>query len=216
MDARAFFSKGHKCDPQFDEWLAAILKMLFGGLLVWRIAEMSRSALLTGWIGMVGFVFLLHFGFFHLLALTWQLLGINAQPIMRAPLRAKSLSEFWSVRWNRGFNQLVHEFALMPLHSALGIQWTVLGIFLISGVIHDFVISLPAGGGYGLPTLYFLIQGLGVLAQRSRRGKALGLNSGFRGRLFTVAFISGPVFILFHPPFIQNVILPFMKALQAI
>jgi hypothetical protein len=87
--------------------------------------------------------------------------------------------------------------------------------FLASGVIHDVVISFPARGGYGLPTGYFMLQGLGVLIERSPLGKRLGLSSGIRGRLLAVIFAGAPAFILFHPPFVRGVILPFLSAIGA-
>jgi hypothetical protein len=34
--------------------------------------------------------------------------------------------------------------------------------------------------------------------------------------LFMAVFIVGPVFLLFHPPFVLRVILPFMKAIHAL
>ena len=88
-------------------------------------------------------------------------------------------------------------------------------VFLISGLVHDLVISLPSRAGYGLPTLYFALQGVGVMIERSRFGKGLGLTRGVRGWFFTMAFLVGPVYWLFHPWFVMRVIIPFMGAIRA-
>jgi hypothetical protein len=77
------------------------------------------------------------------------------------------------------------------------------------------VISLPARGGYGLPTCYFVLQGLGVLFERSTPGKRLGLSSGIRGWLFAVFCAGAPAYLLFHPWFVRGVILPFLAAIGA-
>jgi hypothetical protein len=82
-------------------------------------------------------------------------------------------------------------------------------------VVHDLVISLSAGGGYGGPTLYFMIQGVGLLVERSRFGKRCGLGEGWRGRLFTALVVVGPAYGLFHPPFVSEVVLPFLDVIGA-
>jgi len=147
---------------------------------------------------------------------------------MNAPLRSKTVSEFWGRRWNSAFNRLAFEFISRPitrrlalrnscdtarrspgilaLHFGTGIA--TLTAFLVSGLIHELVISLPAGAGYGLPTAYFLLQRVGILLERAF--------PQIRGRLFTILITAVPAFWLFHPPFILNVILPFMKAIRAL
>jgi hypothetical protein len=77
------------------------------------------------------------------------------------------------------------------------------------------VISLPAGAGYGLPTAYFLIQGLALLLQRSHLGRRLALSRGVAGRVFTIVVVLAPLPWLFHPPFVRNVVLPFLSAIGA-
>jgi hypothetical protein len=164
---------------------------------------------------MIGIVLLLHFGIFHLFSLLWRVLGINALPIMQTPATATSLSGFWGGRWNAGFSDLMHDNIFKPLSRKLGPGRALFLIFLISGVLHELVISVPAGGGYGLPTAYFLLQALAVLFEHSEPARKLGLGSGFRGWCF-VSLVAGlPAFWLFHPVFIYRVILPMLHAIGA-
>jgi alginate O-acetyltransferase complex protein AlgI len=88
-----------------------------------------------------------------------------------------------------------------------------MAVFAASGLLHEAVISVPAGGGYGLPTAYFLLQGGAVLLERSSGGRRAGLGAGLRGRAFTAVLVAGPLFWLFHPPFVREVVLPMLRAL---
>jgi hypothetical protein len=198
-------------------WLAAFGKTLLGAVLLWGIVRTmpASSPLLAGWCGLLGLIFLLHFGAFHLLALAWQRAGVDARPLMRAPILSTSLGEFWGRRWNLAFSHLAFGVAFRPVLRRLGAAWATIVVFLASGLVHELVISVPARGGYGLPTLYFLLQAAGILIERSMVGRKLGLRRGFAGWSFTAVFTAGPVFWLFHPPFIHHVILPFFKAIHA-
>jgi alginate O-acetyltransferase complex protein AlgI len=204
-------------EPSTVQWLFATAKSLAGVALISFAARgsLGGAPLVTGWIGMLGIILFLHFGLFELLALAWQRAGVNAKPIMRGPILATSLAEFWSARWNTAFNALVHDLAFRPLARRFSVNRATLGVFLISGILHDLVISLPARAGYGLPTAYFLFQGIAVLAERSALGRGFGLGKGFRGWLFTLVCAGGPAFWLFHPPFVTNVILPMLRAIGA-
>jgi len=218
MDAEAFLLADRRvARPAAREWLLAFVKTAVGAGLFWGMARaVPGPLLLQGWVGMIGLILLLHFGSFHLVALAWQRLGVDARPIMSAPLRATSLSEFWGKRWNLGFRQLSYDFIFRPLERRLGAWPATFLVFLASGVVHDMVISVPARGGYGLPTAYFVLQGAGVAVERSRAGRRLGLGRGVRGWLYMAACTAGPAFWLFHPPFVESVILPFMKAVKAL
>jgi predicted DCC family thiol-disulfide oxidoreductase YuxK len=218
MDAKAFLNADTLViKTRLNEWLFASVKTLFGAALIWFLARLAFPIhpLLAGWIGMAGIIFILHFGSFHLLALGWRAAGVNAMPIMRNPLLSCSLTEFWGRRWNAAFHEIVYRFTFRPLLRRAGATAATLIVFLVSGLVHEFVISLPARGGYGLPTAYFLIQGLGIAVERSSFVKNFGLGRGGRGRLFTMLITVGPAFWLFHPPFIRNVILPMLHALGA-
>jgi membrane bound O-acyltransferase family protein len=219
MDAEAFLDASQRVPPPpRTTWLWATIETILGVILLWVVARSipQGDPLLRGWVAMLGLILLLHFGAFQIVALLWQSLGVKAEPIMSAPLRSTALGEFWGKRWNLGFRQLSHELIFRPLHRTLGVQAAGFLVFVVSGLIHDLVISLPARGGYGLPTTYFLLQGTGMTIEHSRFGKRLGLGQGVRGWGFMIVFLAAPVFWLFHPWFVLRVILPFMQAIHAL
>jgi predicted DCC family thiol-disulfide oxidoreductase YuxK len=189
----------------------ALMKILGGALALFVFARLVPFPLLAGWIGMIGIILILHFGVFDLAAAAWRIAGVDAKPIMNAPLIATSLGEFWGRRWNGAFNRLVLDLFFRRFARSRGTLNATLIAFLISGVIHELVISVPARGGYGLPTAYFLLQGFGMIAQRR-----FEIRRGFTGWLFTMLIAAGPAFWLFHPPFVRQVILPFMHAIHAL
>lgn len=194
-------------------FIRGVRNLLIGVLLFFSVHYFDANLhfyykmpwLLQSWIICVGLIMVLHFGLFHLLAWFWQGVGYSVKPIMSNPLAAKKISEFWGGRWNIAFKHIVSPFLFIPLKKKLGPSWGVFCTFLFSGLVHELVISLPAGAGYGLPTLYFLIQALGMRIER------LNL-SWLPQKLFTYMVIIGPVFILFHPPFMREVITPYAEA----
>jgi hypothetical protein len=215
MDAATFLAPKKQATPiDPKEWFWALAKTAAGAALLWAAAVHAKAgSALLGWIGMLGIILFLHFGTFHILSLLWRCAGVDAPPIMQSPLAATSLSDFWGRRWNLGFRQLTHRLVFTPVRRSMGTPAAILLSFLASGLIHDLVISLPARGGYGLPTLYFLIQGVGVLIERSAAGTKCGIQSGIRGRLFALVCVGAPAYFLFHPWFVHRVILPFLVVL---
>ncbi len=204
--------------PHWREWLFATGKLLFGLFLIGGVCRKVAFAgeLGQGWIGMIGLVFILHFGLFHLLSCGFRLVGINAVPLMDWPILSVSVAEFWGRRWNRAFRDLTHRFLFLPYRRTWGpIGALALG-FLASGLVHELVITVPAGGGYGLPTVYFVLQAAGLLGEKSRSGQSLGLGHGIAGRLFAVAVIAVPCPLLFPPPFVIHVIRPCLVTLGAL
>lgn len=218
MDAKSFFASPKPANrPSRREWISAFAKVALGFVLVVvAVRLVDPHPTIAGWIGMVGIVFTLHFGLFHWLSVLWRQAGVDAPPIMNSPLLASSLSDFWGKRWNVAFRDLAHPYVLRPFVGRLGIAGATMAAFVVSGVVHDAVISIPAGGGFGLPTLYFVIQGLGLLFERSRVGKKVGARNGVIGRVFCGAVTMGPIFLLFHQPFVERVIVPMLTFIGSI
>jgi alginate O-acetyltransferase complex protein AlgI len=214
MDADAFFGRPETTPTRRSQWTWAACQFAFGvWLLLFVSPHFSDSfPLAAGWLAMTGVVSVLHFGLSQFLSLLWRSAGASARHIMDKPLLASSLADFWSRRWNLPFRDLMHRFVFQPLAPRVGGAWATMGVFLVSGLIHDAVISLAARGGWGLPTIYFLIQGVALLVERSRAGRRLGLGRGVLGRVFAVIVIVAPAGLLFHPPFVHRVVLPMVEA----
>ena len=218
MDATPFFNR-NPVPPAAGrlEWFRAIAKVAFGAALVWTVTGWFASEpLLAGWVGMVGVVFLVHFGGFDVLRILYRRAGFAVEPIMRAPALARSLGEFWGRRWNLAFSDFAYDVGITPLKRRLGIAGATVVVFATSGVLHELVISVPARGGYGLPTMYFLLQGFGLAFERTRFARRLGLGHGLRGWLFTALITAGPAYWLFAPPFVHHVVLPMLDSLHAL
>ena len=219
LDAGPFLSQRARVTrPAVNEWGQALRNVLAGALLLWVVCPMiaRRRELLIGWIGMIGLILLLHFGLFQMVALCWRRSGVDARPLMNGPLNATSLAEFWGRRWNTAFSSFTHRLIFRPLARRVDARLAVLVAFAFSGLIHDLVISVPARGGFGLPTGYFALQGLGILLERSSIGRVLRLSQGLRGRIYVAIVAGAPAFWLFHPPFVTRVIVPLLKVLGAV
>jgi hypothetical protein len=158
---------------------------------------------------LAGLSLVLHFGLFNVAAGAWRLAGVDARPLFRAPLEAKSLTEFWGRRWNLAFSEMTALGIYRPLLSAIGQRGATLAAFAASGLLHELAISVPVKAGYGLPTLYFLLHGVLVLAERGleRRGQPIS-RLGWAARLWTLGWLALPLPLLFHPPFLRGVVWP--------
>jgi hypothetical protein len=218
FDAVAFLAGHSKDAPSVTEWGFAFAKSAMGLALFFGIARLVslEHVYLAGWIGMIGLVLILHFGVFHVLSCAWRTGGVDARPLMHQPLRAVSASEFWGRRWNTAFRDLTHRSLFRPLVPRVGARGAIICGFVFSGVVHDLVISVPARGGYGGPTLFFTLQAAAILLERSSFGRRIGLGQGWRGWLFTMIVLAAPVYWLFHPAFVGRVIVPFMRAVSAL
>jgi hypothetical protein len=219
MDARAFLvpAPGRAARAGDLRSLRAIgVIITAGAFLLWGTAGTLTHPLARGWCGMTGLILVLHFGLFAALAVFLRARNVPVAPIMNAPIAATSLAEFWGRRWNKAFRDLAHPLVFRPVARRHGNTAALWMSFAASGLAHEFVISFPAGAGYGLPTAYFLLQALGItIEKRLRRGAELPRRPA-GGWLLTHAFTVLPAFFLFHPPFVERVMLPFFHVIGAL
>ncbi len=218
MDAKAFLDRGKRVNaPARTQWARAALRILAGVAVIAVVARWvpTMTPLVAGWLGIAGLLLLFHFGLFDLVSLAWRTAGVDAAPIMRRPWAARTLGEFWGQRWNLAFRQVAYDAVYRPLVGRIGARWALVAVFVFSALLHELAISLPARGGWGLPSGYFLLQAAGVLAAGSRLGRRLGIQRGRRARLFAWLLVVGPAPLLFHPPFAIRVIGGLLRAIGA-
>ena len=194
--------------PRLREWAGALLMAVAGFTLIAIAPLTSTSQWFVGACGFVGFVLAFHFGSFQLLALAWRRAGVNVPALMQHPECSASLADFWGHRWNTAYRRLSFDYFFRPFVRRFGAGGALIVAFLISGLIHELVITWPAGGGYGGPTLFFLLQGLAMAFERSRLGTRWLPAGSRRARVFTAAFVLLPAPLLFPPPFLVRVIAP--------
>ena len=191
-----------------------LVRLALGGVLV-AVARLAwvatRSRFLATAFALPGLSFILHFGIFNVVAGAWRHAGVDVDTLFRAPLRSKSLAEFWGRRWNLAFSEMTAIGVYRPLSRVTGKPTALAVAFLFSGLLHELAISLPVKAGFGLPLLYFAIHGALMLTERGleRAGRPVYARPAL-GRAWTTFWLVAPLPILFHRPFLRGVVWPIL------
>jgi len=194
MDPRPFAASAPAAGPGLMAWGAA--KMALGAALLSVHAGVAAVDVVRVFVG-IGL--LVHFGLCDVLAGFWRARGVPVERLFVNPAASRSLGEFWGRRWNLAFHAVAREFVFKPIARRWGAVAATLGTFFFSGLLHELLLSVPVGAGYGLPTGYFLLHGLLVLAER---------RWAIQGRAWALFWVLAPAPMLFHPWFVKAIILP--------
>jgi D-alanyl-lipoteichoic acid acyltransferase DltB (MBOAT superfamily) len=81
---------------------------------------------------------------------------------MDAPLLAPTPADFWR-RYNRPAQQFFHEDIFKPCGGRRAPIRATLATFAFSALAHEYVFGVILGRVQGYQTVFFLVQGLGVL-----------------------------------------------------
>jgi len=172
------------------------------------LARTLFPSLLATAAALAGLSLILHFGLFSLVAAFWRAQGFAVEPVFESPHRARSLSEFWGRRWNRGFSEMTASIVYGPVARRRRPLAALLAGFAFSGVLHELAVSLPVGAGFGGPLAYFLLHGLLVALERTPRGRTWIARHPRGARLWIAAALVLPLPLLFHRPFLAGIVWP--------
>jgi hypothetical protein len=158
---------------------------------------------------LIGFSLILHFGLLGISAGTWRIQGVSTYVLFKQPAKATSLSSFWGKRWNLAFSEMTSIAIYRPLKDKAGSAIALMAAFIFSGLLHELALSVPVNSGYGLPTLYFIIQGTLVLVERYLTiNKVSFLQHRVWARVWVFFGLVIPMPLLFHEQFITQIVWP--------
>jgi hypothetical protein len=206
MDPERSAEKGIATDADAQPVGRGLAYLYCGLALILAGSIIPMSAALTGWLGLIGLLLAVHFGLSEILSSGFRLSGRAVRPLFNRPFAAETLNEFWTKRWNTAFVEMDRRLFLPALLRKFGYHGAIFGVFLVSGLLHEMAISFPAGGGWGLPLVYFALQGALVLAERK-------LN--LRSQWFLWSAVLIPLPLVFTAQFREVLILPLMGAIHS-
>ena len=87
-------------------------------------------------------------------------------PFSEGPWRATSLADFWARRWHQAFRRPFVKVGGYPLRLVFGKLGLVLGVFILSGVLHDWGIwGMGRGTDFSRLGGFFVLNGVGVVLE---------------------------------------------------
>ena len=217
MKAQPFETLGEK--PLPDAWpkVRFGLSRLIAGLIVVFLARQAATLpidsnfryVVISVMLLVGCSLILHFGLLSISAGMWRLSGANTYYLFRTPAKAKTLNDFWSKRWNLAFSEMASISIFRPLKSRTGSSIALMTAFIFSGLLHELALSVPVNSGFGLPLLYFIIQGIMVLVEKILlKYKAGFLQNRALASLWVFSWLVLPIPLLFHAGFLKDILWP--------
>jgi hypothetical protein len=189
-----------------------VLNALTGATLLWFVPRFLPAATpfaIRFWIALVGWSFLGLFVRLDIGAMIFRAMGFPVEKVMDCPVAATTLGEFWGRRWNRIVPGMLREVFFFPVARWVGARAALFAVFLYSGFYHEGG-SFLAGSGYGRPTLYFLLQFLGVAIENTRPARRLLQGFPWLGRAWTLAVIVLPVGLFLHTGLVNGYLVPML------
>jgi hypothetical protein len=185
------------------------LLILLARFIVSQPVNTTAKYAVVSIILLIGFSLVLHFGMLSISAGSWRLKGVNTYMLFKQPAKSMSLTEFWGKRWNMAFSEMTALTIFRPLRGKTGNGVALMVAFVFSGFLHELALSLPVNSGYGLPMVYFIIQGLLVLLEKGLIDNKISfLQHPILARLWTLFWVIAPAPLLFHTQFIKQIVWP--------
>ncbi|GBE77539.1 hypothetical protein SCP_0104160 [Sparassis crispa] len=110
-------------------------------------------------------------------------------PVHDSPWKARSLHEFWAKRWHQGLRRVFVVTGGSVGTWIAGNAGMVIGTFLVSGLFHELSMYSFGRGLDHCTTLWFTLQGFGIVLEKVWKMLTSRKVGGVWGRLCTVLFV---------------------------
>ena len=109
-------------------------------------------------------------------------------PFSEGPWKATSLVDFWTHKWHQTFRHSFIEVAGRPMRRFFGPVGGVMGVFILSGMLHDWCIwGMGKGTEFKELGGFFVLSGAGVILEKTWE-RATGVKvKGLAGWLWNVS-----------------------------
>jgi hypothetical protein len=170
-------------------------------LLARGIVEISAGAALLWWafhsdlsrygfwvehtVKLVGAYLCVFDGTFVAVTGALRLLGCHVIDHSRDPAFAVSPADFWR-RYNRDAGLFLYEDVFKPLGGMRSPRWGIVWVFLVNGLLHEYIAWAMIGRVMGYQVAFFLLHGIAVAATFRWRPRGV---SAVAGWLATVVFL---------------------------
>ncbi|MEK7485233.1 MAG: membrane bound O-acyl transferase family-domain-containing protein [Planctomycetota bacterium] len=141
--------------------------LLFLGFLVLSTSKPELHSYF--WLSMFWFLWCCYFaasGFGDIATGMVMQLGVNVSPIFNRPFMARSPRDFWSRRWNLCFRDISYRNIFLPLHGHKRPLLATFLVFLMSGIVHEYIIFSSVGFSvFGGMLIFFMLQWIATVLQ---------------------------------------------------
>ena len=127
----------------------------------------------------------------------WQIQGSAHKALVDNILLSRSPAEFWR-RWSWPMHLWLYRYVYIPAGGKPHHVRATLMVFLISGLLHEFIAALAIGRITGHQMLFFMVSAVGVLISPAlERIERRGLVPNAMARAFTLSFLVASSALMF-------------------
>ena len=154
----------------------------------------SRSTTITALTGIVIY-FSMTLEYSLAILVAFAVPGLNSEPsdwppFSEGPWKATSLTDFWARKWHQSFRRPFIEVGGRPMRRLFGPIGGLMGVFILSGMLHDWSIwAMGKGTDFKGLGGFFILSGVGVLLEKAWERQTGVKVAGWAGWIWTMTWI---------------------------